>query len=150
MPGVPAMVPFFRRFHLIECFKHGVVVFGICLPDRKEVFLFPELLYSDSRLDIAEVVFKSVLHDFVVPVALFGVAVPRIFADAMEAKNLHPISQCRIVAGDHSSFAGGQILGGVKAEHDGIAGGPGHPITGADGIAAVVSANRMGGILDHK
>src|SRR5579864_1018905 len=81
-----------------------------------------KLMNSQSRLDVAEVVFESRLVHFVIPAAVLTVAVPGILADAVQSEHLDALGEGCVIDGHHAAFAGGEILGRIKTEADRVTG----------------------------
>ncbi len=114
-----------------------------------ESFQLSQLMYSDSGSNITQIVFKSAGSNFVIPIPVFGVTVPRIFADAVEAKNFHPVVKILPVSNGHAALTRSDIFRGVEAKTDCIALLSGSGETSADLIAFIVCADGMCCILDN-
>src|SRR5678815_1852123 len=97
-----ALRRYFHFWHVCECF---VVKAGIVRPLLDELFLLAQLMYAYSRENVAQVVLKPAFDNFVVPVSILSVAVPRVFTNSMQTKNLHFIEQFLVMRDHHSTLA---------------------------------------------
>src|SRR5262245_15782576 len=126
------------QFDFREYAKSLVIQSSVIGPHLNKMLQFSQLMYSDRRCDVGEIVFESAGCDFVVPIPLVAIPVPRIFADAVETKNLHLIVKLRTVSNDHAPLASRHIFRRVETEAHCITCVTSRGATAADGIASVV------------
>ena len=138
------------QLYLVEIPQELVVESSLSVSGFNEMFLLAQLMNANSRLNVTEIVLESTLDNLVVPIALFRIAVPRVFADTMQTQDTHLFEQSFLMGGHHPTFSGCQILRGIEAEDDGIAESPACRIPSTDRESPVVRANRVGGILHNR
>src|SRR5262249_15667493 len=115
-----------------------------------EIFLFSELMYPDGGLQIAQVVLEPAVNDLVIPFSLLGITVPRIFADAVQAQDLHSLIQLLVMSDDHTAFPGRKVFRRVKTEADGVTSVSFLGMPSAYWMTFVLRADCMRRIFDHE
>ena len=93
VPGVPAVTAVARRLHLLHVAQQVGIKPCEGGAALDEVIQLPQLVDAQRGLQVAQVVLESGLEHFVVPVAVFAVAVPGVLADAVEREDAHPARQ---------------------------------------------------------
>src|SRR5262249_44728082 len=95
---------------------------GVVVPAR-DFFAAPledshpaELLKPDCRGEIGHVVLEPELRDFVKPVSLGPIALPRVTVEPVEAHQLDTLSVVLALRRDHAAFARSDRLRRVEAE----------------------------------
>ncbi len=144
MPGMAAVVARGRHLHFLESGQAALVDAGVSRAQGMQALDFFELAQADGGLHVAEVVLEAGLEHLVIPAPLFGVAIPGVLGDAVQAEHAHALGQGGVVGGDHAAFAGGDVLGGVEAEGRGGAGRAG----GSGREAAILSVGGVSGVFD--
>ncbi len=93
MPGVPAIGAFLRKLYFLHSRQLFAVQRHQTAARRRKPFQLAELVNADCRLDVSKVVFEPGLEHLVIPFALFRVAVPGVFADAVQAQHPHAFGE---------------------------------------------------------
>src|SRR5262249_27439599 len=70
----------------------------------------------ERGLDVRHVVFEAGCDHLVAPGAALGVPLPGVVAHPMEGEYAHSLCELVVCGGNHPSFAGGHVLGGVEGE----------------------------------
>src|SRR5438876_9164227 len=76
LPRVTAVRAFGRKFDFLHVRQFTIVNPGMARSDLDEPLEFPQLVDSDRRLDIGEVVLETTGDHFVIPVPAVAVAGP--------------------------------------------------------------------------
>src|SRR5262245_36661085 len=121
MPRVATGMPMWRQLQLFNVSQKLVIQPGLILPHLNKGLLAPQLMDANCRLDVAEVVFESALNHLIVPIAFFGVTVPSVLADTVQAKNAHPLQKGFLVGRHHPTFTRCEVLCSVKTESNYVA-----------------------------
>ena len=103
-----------------------------------------KLYKTKSSLNIKHIIFVARFHNIIFPAAALGITVPGVAAHAMAGKNTRPLSNVVPVGDQHSTFAGAQVFGGIKA----IGGSAAQLVSNK--TALVAAPQCMGGIFRNK
>src|SRR5262249_28567790 len=103
---------------------------------------------TERGLDVCHVVLETGHHHLVAPGTVLRVPFPGVVAHPMEVEYAHSLCELPVCGGNHPSFAGGHVLGGVEGEHAdqsrrdaaaalGVTTDRASPVRGADGMRGV-------------
>src|SRR6266542_2645289 len=101
-----------------------------------------ELMDAERRLDVHHVELVSRVKSLVRLIAIRGISLPSIAADAVKALDPHLVRPIVVVGGHHAAFAGTDVLGDIKAEN-------GHGGDAAHSQPTIARLDRVGCVLDH-
>src|SRR4029077_19477341 len=130
-----------RRFEARDAGEGGGVALGNAAAGFAVRVAFRKLHQSEGRLQVGQVVLVASLLDFVAPVAVAGVTIPGIAADAMEAQQADAFGKGGVRGGDHAALARCESLRSVEAESRERADGSNH-------LADVAGRKGGGSIFD--
>src|SRR5690242_6473551 len=122
MPRMAATALVGRKVHFFHIREGAIVHLGVASADIDKLSQLPELVDADGGLNIAQVVFETMRNYLVIPVSISGVAVPGVVTGAVQTQRAHDLCERWPVGGDHASFTGSHVLGGVEAERHCVAG----------------------------
>src|SRR5206468_3213975 len=115
---------------------------GNALAGLPKLITLLELLNTDGRRQVRQVVFVARGENLIVPGPLGRVPLPGVLADPVEAHDPHTLGPLWVLGRRHAAFARRDRLGGIKGEAGDIA-------NGANPLLLKTSRQRVRGIFDH-
>src|ERR1700676_5127136 len=90
MPRMASVCSRLRNFQFFKVAERPGIDLGVAGTLLHKPLQFAQLMNSDGRLNVAQVILKPVFDDLVMPGSSLAIAIPRVLADSVQRKHLDP------------------------------------------------------------